>query len=197
MSKTKEFFIGYTNNLEDRNKASSGGIGTALTKYLLTQTDYGTALTFEFNQKKCQYVPKLVHSVEEINICGSIYQDIDILDFVKNNLIHIKGGIIVSCPPCQVQGIRRFLDKNNIKSFIISFCCSGQITIDGTWKYYEFLGINKEDVLSMQYRGNGWPSGIQILLKDGRYIYHDNYTDPWRIIHSAGFYKHFKNKQYN
>ena len=81
------------------------------------------------------------------------------------------------------------LNKEGIPCFIISFCCSGQTTIEGTWKYYELLGIKKEDVVNMQYRGNGWPSGIQIWLKDGTKIYHDNYTNPWKAIHTSWLYR--------
>ena len=43
--------------------------------------------------------------------------------------------------------VRQLLSKANIKNFILSYCCSGQTTIEGTWKYYELLGIKKEDVV--------------------------------------------------
>ena len=39
--KQSEFYMCHSNNKEDRFKASSGGIGTAIVKYLL-QKDYGT-----------------------------------------------------------------------------------------------------------------------------------------------------------
>jgi coenzyme F420-reducing hydrogenase beta subunit len=81
------------------------------------------------------------------------------------------------------------LKKEGIPCFIISFCCSGQTTIEGTWKYYELLGIKKENVVNMQYRGNGWPSGIQIWLKDGTKIYHDNYTEPWKTLHASWLFR--------
>ena len=60
------------------------------------------------------------------------------------------------------------LDRNNINNFIISFCCSGQTTLEGTWLCYRYMGIDKSQVINMQYRGNGWPSGIQIELFDGK-----------------------------
>ena len=182
------YYIGYSTNLDVRYKASSGGIGTAIMRYLLSQPGFGTGMTFVFDHVKCMYVPKLVHSAEEINVCGSIYHDIDIAAFVRNNICDIRGGMVVSCPPCQVTPIRHLLKKNNIKSFIISFCCSGQTTIEGTWKYYELLGIKKENVVNMQYRGNGWPSGIQIWLKDGKVVRKDNYTEPWVTLHQSKLY---------
>lgn len=183
------YYIGHANDVEYRHKASSGGIGTILQKYLLSTGQYGTSVTFQFISEKCMYEPVLIHSAEEVNICGSIYQDIDIVRFVREHLGEICDGIVVSCPPCQVSAIRNMLKKAEIPCFIISFCCSGQTTIEGTWKYYELLGINKEDVANMQYRGNGWPSGIQIWLKDGTKIFHENYTEPWKTLHASKFYQ--------
>lgn len=189
MDNRPEYLIGHAVDSSDRYKASSGGIGTAITRFLLSCKEYGTAITFQFNVEAKMYVPKFIYSEEDLNICGSVYQDINIVQFVKDNLNEINGGIVVSCPPCQVAGIRNILKKNGIDSFIISFCCSGQTTVEGTWKYYEFLGINKDDVTNLQYRGNGWPSGIQITLKDGRKVFHENWTEPWVTIHQSGFYR--------
>ena len=183
------YFIGHVNDSEHRYKASSGGIGTILQKHLLSTGQYSTSITFQFNAKRCMYEAKLIHTAEEVNICGSIYQDINIAQFVRDHIKEISNGIVVSCPPCQVTAIRNMLNKEGIPCFIISFCCSGQTTIEGTWKYYELLGIKKEDVVNMQYRGNGWPSGIQIWLKDGTKIYHDNYTNPWKAIHTSWLYR--------
>lgn len=182
------YYIGHTTNGNDRIKASSGGVGTAITRYLLNQENYGTSITFIFNKQECKYEPQIIHSSDDINVCGSIYHDIDIAGFVRHNVENIQGGMVVSCPPCQVTAIRQILTKANIKHFIISYCCSGQTTIEGTWKYYELIGVKKEDVVNMQYRGNGWPSGIQIWLKDDTKVYHDNYTEPWVSLHRSKLY---------
>lgn len=183
------YYIGHVNDAQHRYKASSGGIGTILQKHLLSTGQYGTSITFRFNLEGCLYEPILIHSAEEVNICGSIYQDIDIARFIREHIKDVPNGIVVSCPPCQVSVIRNMLQKEGIPCFIISFCCSGQTTIEGTWKYYELLSIKKEDVVNMQYRGNGWPSGIQIWLKDGTKIYRDNYTEPWKTMHVSRLYQ--------
>lgn len=184
-----KFYIGHSSDQVIRFKASSGGIGTMLIKYLLSQEDYNTAVDLVFDIKNCKYVPRLVYAISDINICGSVYQDIDIASFIKKNLHCIKGGIIVTCMPCQVKIIRHILEKNKIKSFIISFCCSGQISVEGTWTYYRFLHIDKHKVINMQYRGNGWPSGIQITLNNGETITKENYSYPWSLIHRSELFK--------
>lgn len=184
-----KYYIGYTINEQERYRASSGGIGSALLRYLLSLPEFNTSITFVFNQRTCRYEAKLIHSINEINLCGSIYQDIDLPRFISEHINEIKGGMVVSCMPCQVSAIRSKLNKAKIPHFIISLVCSGQTTIEGTWCYYKFLGINKKKVVNMQYRGNGWPSGIQIWLKDGQKIYRDNYTEPWVTIHRSNLFR--------
>lgn len=179
------YTIGHSNDGEIRYKASSGGIGSAIIKYLLDHRIYGTSMTFVFNRKECRYEPKLINDYKDYNNCGSIYQDTDTIGFIRNNLYNINNGIIVTCMPCQVKAIKSILGRNNINHFIISLCCSGQTTVQGTWCYYKLLGIRKEDVSNIQYRGNGWPSGIQIELKNGDIIKKDNYTYPWTLIHQS------------
>lgn len=183
------YYIGYSCNSGERHKASSGGIGTLIIRHLLTTPDYGTAMTFVFDKSQCAFVPKLIYRFDEYNNVGSIYQDTDNVGFVRDNIDKIKDGIVVTCMPCQVNAIRTLLNRHHIKSFIISFCCSGQTVVEGTWLYYKFLGINKNEVTNLQYRGNGWPSGIQITLADGTKIYHNNWTKPWSTIHLSEFYR--------
>ena len=179
------YFIGYSTDGNIRYNSASGGVGSTIIKYLLDRKEFGTSMTFVFNKRTCQYEPRLIYDYADYNNCGSIYQDTDTVSFIRENLQNIRNGIILTCMPCQVRVLRHILDQNNIKSFIISLCCSGQTSIQGTWLYYSMLGIRKEDVDFIQYRGNGWPSGIQIRLNNGEVIKKDNYTYPWKLIHQS------------
>ena len=114
-----KYYIGNATDSQIRYKSSSGGIGTVLTKYLLSLPDYGTGITFVFDQKSCMYIPKLIYSAEDINICGSIYQDINLIEFIRNNIKNIRKGIVLTCAPCHVMAIRQLLNKHKIKKFLI------------------------------------------------------------------------------
>lgn len=184
-----KYYIGYTLDSDIRFKASSGGIGSYMIKYLLSFKKYGTSMTMVFNSKECKYEPKLIYSYEEYHNCGSVYQDIDVFNFIKNNINNIINGIVVTCMPCQVRKIKIFLTKHDIKHFIISLCCSGQTKVEGTWCLYNFLGIKRSDVKNIQYRGNGWPSGIQIELTNGKVVKRDNYSFPWNVIQGSLLYR--------
>lgn len=181
----KFFYIGHSNVEETRYKASSGGIGSTLIKSLLEKGEFGTTMTFIFNREECRYTPQLIYDYKDYNNCGSVYQDTDTIGFIRNNIDNIRNGIIVTCMPCQVKAIKSILGRNNVKHFIISLCCSGQTSVQGTWCYYKLLGLRKEDVNCIQYRGNGWPSGIQIELRNGEIVKRDNYTYPWTLMHKS------------
>ena len=180
-----KYYIGHSTDESIRYQSSSGGIGSSLIKYLLETRKYGTSMTFVFNVNECRYEPQLIYKTDYSKPCGSIYQDTDTIGFIKENLENIRDGIVVTCMPCQVRPIKAILSRNGINHFIISLCCSGQTSVKGTWCYYRLLGINKNDVESIQYRGNGWPSGIQIKLKNGKQIKKDNYTYPWTLMHES------------
>ena len=183
------YYIGYSNNGDIRYRASSGGIGTAIIKYLLDSGTFGTAITFIYNKLESRYEAKLIYDFSEYNNCGSIYQDIDSVSFIRNNIGNIRNGIVLSCMPCQVKAIKNILDKNRVKSFVISFSCSGCVTLEGCHKYLNFIGIKDlSTVESVRYRGDGWPSGIKVILKNGNEIFYSNYSYPWNILIDSKFY---------
>ncbi len=182
-------FIGYAGNSELRFSATSGGVGSALLNYLFDRGRVETAVSFSFSTEECRFVPRLIYGFAEYECSGSIYHDVDMVSFVKENLAKIRGGIALFALPCQVRPLRHILNKANIKNYIFSFACSGQMMIQGTWYYYKLLGIDKADVKTMRYRGNGWPGGISIELKNGERIFRSNYTSPWTLVHSSKLFQ--------
>ncbi len=182
-------FIGYSADNDVRYRASSGGITTAVINYLFDIDYIQTCLSFEFDLFSCRYVPKLIYKYDDYNLCGSIYQDVNLNEYIKNNIDNIKGRMLVTCTPCLVKPIRNVLQQAGIESFFISFVCSGMTSVEGTYKYYQMLGLNRKDIAGIRYRGNGWPNGIEITLNNGEVIKHPNYTEPWKTMHSSHFWQ--------
>ena len=65
-----KYYIGYSLNYDIRNNSSSGGVGSAIIKYLLSQKRFGTAITFVFNKEICQYEPQIIYNYDDYNITG-------------------------------------------------------------------------------------------------------------------------------
>lgn len=181
-------YIGYSTEKEIRRAATSGGVGSALIKHLFESGKIGTAISFDYNRETLQYVPKLIHKYEDYRPCGSIYHDVDIPGFVKAHINEIKGNFACFAIPCQVRAIRHHISKAGKEAVIIGLVCSSQQTIDATLYLLKRLHIAHCNVSHIQYRGNGWPSGVQITCKDGKTHFVKNNGSLWTdIFHSKLF----------
>ena len=181
-------YIGHAVDSDIRYKATSGGIGSAIIKYLFESKIIQTSITFDYNSRSLQYIPRLIYRYEDYNISGSIYHEINLVQFVKQNIHDIQGGFACFVLPCQARAIRSILEKAGIPNILIGLTCSSQQSIEATYYLLERMQINKDDVLKIQYRGNGWPSGVQIHLKDNTVKYMSNNNSIWtKIFHSRLF----------
>lgn len=183
-------YIGYSTNQDIRNKSTSGGIGSSIIKYLFEKNIIQSSISFKFDKKTLQYQPHIIYNYSEYNICGSIYHEINLIQFIKENIHLIKGTFLYFAIPCQIRPINQILKNANIESISIGLVCSSQQTIGATKYLLKRLNIEEKDVKHIQYRGNGWPSGIQIKLEDGKEIHLPNNKSLWSdIFHSKLFIK--------
>lgn len=178
--------IAYSTDNDIRHLGSSGGVTSAIIKYLFETGKIGTAINFRFDQENL-YQPELVYSYSEYEITGSIYHEINLYRFLKKNLEKIKSPIIVMALPCQVGQIRSLFERNNIEAYLMACTCSGQLSKDATYYLLEKLKIKKEDVQSLRYRGNGWPSGVQIKTAKQDYFLQNNDSIWFDLFHSQIF----------
>lgn len=181
-------YIGYSTNKDIRYKASSGGVGSSLIKWMFESNIVNTAIAFDYDVKSIKYHPKLIYSFDEYTISGSIYQEIDLVNFIKLHIDEIKGNFVCFALPCQTRTIRAIIESAGHNAIIIGLACSSQQTIKATKYLIKRLEINKDDINKLQYRGNGWPSGVQIETKDGRKVFIANNSSLWtKIFHSRLF----------
>lgn len=181
-------YIGYSCDPDIRYKATSGGIGTSIIKYLFDKGVINTTITFDYDKSILQYVPRLIYKYEDYKITGSIYHEIKLINYIRDNIENIRGGFACFVLPCQAKAIRFILNRHGIKCILIGLTCSSQQDIEATYYLLKRLSICKKDVEYIQYRGNGWPSGIQIRLKDNTQKFISNNNSIWtQIFHSRLF----------
>ena len=181
-------YIAYAADSQIRYEATSGGVGSAIIKYLFDNQIIQTSITFDYDCNSLQYVPRLIYSYDEYRITGSIYHEIRLIQFIKDNLYKIRGGFACFVLPCQTLAIRTILEKKGIRSILIGLTCSSQQNIGATCYLLKRMRIKERDVERIQYRGNGWPSGIQIKLKNKKEIFVPNNNSIWTdIFHSRIF----------
>lgn len=181
-------YIGYSTNIDTRYKATSGGVGTSILKYLFDNSIIQTAITFDYDSKKLKYIPRLIYNYQEYKISGSIYHEINLIKFIKENISKIKGGFACFVLPCQARPIRSILTKAGIDCFLIGLTCSSQQSLDATFYLLKRLKIDPQEVKDIQYRGNGWPSGVQIWKQNNSITTIPNNNSIWsQIFHSRLF----------
>ena len=181
-------YVGYSADADIRFKATSGGVGTSLIKWMFDKEIIGTSVSFDFDADSLRYVPKMIHSFSEYAICGSIYQEVDLVGFIKSHVDEITGGFACFTLPCQTRAVRAIVEKAGHEAVIIGLTCSSQQTLDATRYLLKRVDVDAANVSRLQYRGNGWPSGIQIETKDGRQVYVPNDNSIWtKIFHSRLF----------
>lgn len=184
----KNTLLAYSNDIKIRKSSTSGGIGSSIIEFLLDQQIINSALSFSFNKRTLQYEPVIIYNSKEYNITGSIYHEIDIISFLKNNIEKIKGSFACFALPCQIKPIKNLLNKNQIESIIIQLSCSSQQTFEATEYLLKRLNLKKDEIELIKYRGDGWPGGINIYLNNGSNIFINNLDSIWtKIFHSKLF----------
>jgi coenzyme F420-reducing hydrogenase beta subunit len=181
-------YIGYALNENIRFTATSGGIGSALLAYFFDFNLINSCVSYEQDESTLLYNPKIVYNFADYRITGSIYHEIDLYKYLKENIQQIKGPFCCFALPCQVRPIKNLLKKNSIDNIVIGLTCSSQQSMDATLLLLKFLNTKRDNVTSLTYRGNGWPSGIEICLKNGHNIIVPNNDSLWtKIFHSRLF----------
>ena len=169
-----------------RFKGSSGGVISQIIKYLFDTKEIKSAIGFKFSGIEL-FEPYLFYRVDDYIQSGSIYHDINIYKFLHENIKDIQSPVLITCLPCQIQPIKRLLQNNKIDSVIVSLVCSSQLDKEATYYFLEKNDIDISSVKEFRYRGNGWPSGIQIKTTDKNYFFHNN-TSKWMdVFHSQIF----------
>lgn len=180
--------LGYSTNDDLRWSATSGGVCSGIIKYMLDAGMAHSALSFNFNEETLQYEPRIIYHSYDYLIASSIYHEVKIIDYIKSHIQDIREPFICTALPCQVRPLKAILSRNHIEHCIISLVCSAQQSFGATEYLFSRMGLKKNEVRRIQYRGNGWPSGIQIELKSGEVKSMPNLGYIWtKIFHSKLF----------
>lgn len=183
-----DIITAYATDSSLRHLATSGGIGSRIIKELFTNHLIESAVSYEFNKDTKQYEPKIIYSWNDYVPVGSIYHEIELFKFIKENVCKIRAPFLFTALPCQAAAIKKLLDRNGIESYIIELTCSSQQSYEATEYLLHRAKIDKKDVMHIKYRGGGWPGGVTITMVNGETVFFDNNKSVWtKIFHSKIF----------
>jgi len=188
-------YKGYSANSTIRWSATSGGLITSLLLFLLKKQLIDGALLTRINKdnplKAEPFIARTEHDI--LSAMGSKYVPVP-LNQLLNQILSEEGKFAVVGLPCHIQGIRRAEFKiralRNKIVYHFGLVCSRTMNFHGVDYLLDKMGISPNEIVELKYRGNGWPSGIKVLLKDGQQKYLPMLGSWWSEIFGGYFFSH-------
>lgn len=184
-------YLGYSNDPEIRYNSSSGGVVTQILVSALEEGLIDGALVTRM-KKDDPFVPEpfIATTKEEIiESSKSIYCPTSPNTLLKTILKSKYKKIAFVGLPCHIHGIRKAENINKeLKEKIIIhigiFCSSVPNFLATNYLVHKYR-VDKEDVEHINYRGNGWPGSLNILLVE------NEVSIPLHEYRNSGFAEYF------
>jgi coenzyme F420 hydrogenase subunit beta len=183
---TLKIWEGYASEDKIRFAASSGGIISAIASYCVEKNDFNFVVHTGMDSQK-PWLNKTVLSKTKQQIkqnSGSRYQTSSPCDCLKHIENSTKPCVFIG-RPCDVAAIN-MIRKTNSRldanlGLVLSFFCAGTPNTKATIDLLNDLKINLNDIKSLRYRGNGWPGGFSVVLKNKKSIFIP-YNESWNFL---------------
>lgn len=166
---------GYSSDEMIRSNASSGGAVTALLLYLMDKglidgaVIVGMSLTEPFKPEV-----KIVRNREEIIQGSQSKYCLVPVNAIIRKLRNEKGKFAFVGLPCHIHGLRKlqeFKRPESEKIFItIGLFCGFNMSFGGTEFLLKKLGVEKNDIVDLKYRGKGYPGGFFVKTEEKEYF---------------------------
>lgn len=182
----EDILLSYASEENIREKASSGGVLSALLIYLLQKKKIDAVIHIGVSKENPLLNEIKISSTKEevLHNAGSRYAPSAPLSNIVELLDSDKKYAFVG-KPCDVGGLRMFakVDKRVDERipYILSFFCAGVPSVQGTKNILQKFDVKEEEVKAFRYRGEGWPGLTKIETKDGR-IFTMKYEESWGKI---------------
>jgi len=185
-------YIGHSMDYDIQYNCASGGLITQLLIFALEERIIDGALVTRMKKDKpLEPEPFIARTTEEIiEASKSKYCPVPANVALKEILESEDGErFAVVGLPCHINGIRKAERINkSLKekiSFHIGIFCGHTPNFLGTKFLLDKLGIEKEDVKNLSYRGEGWPGSMKISLESGELLLLPDY---WGGLFGLNFF---------
>ena len=188
-------YLAHATDREIRYNSASGGLVTALLIYALEKGIIDGALVTKMKKDNpFEPEPFIAKTKEEIiEASKSKYCPVP-ANVALKEILNSKEGekFAVVGLPCHIQGIRKaeIVNKKLREKIILHFgiFCSHTDNFKGTEFLLHKLDIKKEEVMQINYRGEGWPGEVKIKLKSGSKKIVKLASPLWVSFHDSGLF---------
>mgnify|MGYP002395996033 CR=1 FL=1 len=164
-------YIGHSNDVDTRYNSASGGIASQLLISALERGIINGAVVVQMKSDRPLETEAFIARTRKqvLDASKSKYCPVTLSEALKQ-ILKEDGKFAVVGLPCHIHGIRKAEEVcKTLKERIVlhaGLMCSHAVSFIGTEFLLEKLGINKRQVKSLSYRGNGWPGGMSVKVKD-------------------------------
>ena len=188
-------YLAHATDQEVRYNSASGGLVTSLLIFALEQGFIDGALVTKMKKDNPLEPESFIARTKEdiFEAARSKYCPVPANIALKEILQSEEGErFAVVGLPCHIHGLRKAERINKrLKERIaihLGIFCSHTDSFKGTEFLLNKLGIKKEEVATISYRGGGWPGQIQIKLTDRSQKSILNQSRLWNTIFSSFFF---------
>ena len=187
-------YIAWATDEVIRWNAASGGIATALAKFLLNsgQVDKVISVTKGSFGGSLDFQGTVISNEDDLyKSMGSKYCSVPLCTALKE--IPRNDRIAVFGLPCHIHGIRKAQLKDNLfgklEIILVGIFCGGTKGREATEWIMKKRGLDFSKLIEINYRGNGWPGQMTASFLDGNKLIapYPDYADfqfggcrPWR-----------------
>ena len=183
-----EVWEGHATDDEIWSRGSSGGAATALALYCLEHESMHGVLHVEMDPER-PYLNRAVLSRSRAEVTartGSRYSPAAVCGEL-GRAEEAPAPIVLVGKPCDIAASRMARSCHpRLDSKIglaISIFCAGTSSTRGTHALLDELGVDKDDIADLRYRGYGWPGMTGVSLKEGNGVRVEmSYQDAWNRI---------------
>lgn len=164
-------YFGYSSDPEIRFSASSGGFVTSFVVHLIDSGAVDAAIVTRTGGHDEPLISETIITSSKNDILSprtnSIYAPVNplrVLADTSPNKRYVFVGL-----PCHISEIRKLQQAGLYRNIwpLISLFCGYTPKTDFTHRVLAKIGVHAEQVLQIDYRGNGWPGNFSAFLKDG------------------------------
>lgn len=165
-------YIGHAADYDIRYNSASGGLVTALLVFALEQGMIDGALVTKMSQRSpLEPQPFIARTREEIIFASKSKYCPVAANVALKEILEQDGRFAVVGLPCHIHGIRQaeLIDKELREKIVLhlGIFCSHSDGFLQTEVLLQELGLKKQDIAKIDYRGHGWPGMMSIVLKNG------------------------------
>ena len=166
-------YVGHATDLNIRHNSTSGGIITSLLIFAIEEGIIDGALVTKMNDARPLEPEVFIARTKDEIISASKSKYCPVAaNTVLKNILRENGRFAIVGLPCHIQGIRKaeMVNKKLAKKIVLhlGLVCNHTPTFSATAYLLQKMKLRKEEVKKIDYRGEGWPGGMSIILANGK-----------------------------